>query len=85
VDHPPEESLDVERVLADEEATHVLHDVRHRTAAIRLADARDARVGVDSHEVPLEVALHDAGLDVRDPDVPARPAVRGVVGVVPHT
>jgi hypothetical protein len=83
LDHPAEQPLYVERILTDENAFHILHDLSH-TAAIRFADAGHARVCVDTHEVPLEVAFDHARLDIGDLDSTFFAPVRRVVRVISH-
>lgn len=84
LDHPADQPLDVERVLADQKLPYVLGDRRHPVAAVRFADPRDARVGVDAKEIPLEVPLDDTGLDVGDLDVALCCPISRVVRKVSH-
>jgi hypothetical protein len=84
LDDAAEDPLDVQRVLAPEEPVRVLDEVGHPAAAVRLADPRHAGVGVDLHQVPLEVPVDDRRLDVRDRDVVSGGTVGRVVREVPH-
>jgi len=84
LDYPPEQALDIKGVLAEQEALCVLHHVGNAAAAIGLAEPDRSGVGVNSHEIPLEVTRHDACSDVSDRNVAFGHAIRGVVREVTH-
>ncbi len=66
------ELVDVERILADDDALHFVEDqVLDAPAPVGLADAVEPGIGFDLDQIPVPGAADDHALDVRDFDLVA--------------